>query len=341
MDAPSPAMEDPAPTAATPSATAPPSSNQQSSTPKFSNGLHIRSRITVVCAECKRLKLRCDRRNPCGSCVKRDTVQRCQYTAAAAEKIDVQSLHNRLQIVESQLAQIFAGGLRVPTAITSTSSDNFPFPHNDRIMLAVGSSGSSVTVSLDDVAALWLEHLEFPRSYPVETNTSFIPGSSSPSAPVKLEPLSTELAVHDEPAFTAMVPAFSIYYPTSTSQAAVTPSLVALLPSAPTIRSRIATAVEETMKMRPCFNVKHFRTRTESMFAWAKEEDGRSTVGTSASNANAKADLARSIFFPTMRADSRYPGITTCTHLVFLCFRFGCICFRCSSLQGKRDNQRH
>ncbi|KAH8990735.1 hypothetical protein EDB86DRAFT_2801882, partial [Lactarius hatsudake] len=69
---------------------------------------HIRSRITV----CKRLKLRCDRRNPCGSCVKRDTVQRCQYTAAAAEKIDVQSLHNRLQIVESQLAQIFAGGLR-------------------------------------------------------------------------------------------------------------------------------------------------------------------------------------------------------------------------------------
>jgi len=126
MDAPSPAMEDSAPPPPTPSATAPPSSNQQSSTPKFSNGLsasspirpsfllsltlrvsrHIRSRITVVCAEvrprglylyphfriliiaqCKRLKLRCDRRSPCGSCVKRDTVQRCQYTAAAAEKM--------------------------------------------------------------------------------------------------------------------------------------------------------------------------------------------------------------------------------------------------------------
>src|ERR1700753_2670134 len=26
---------------------------------------HIRSRITVVCAECKRLKLKCDRRTPC------------------------------------------------------------------------------------------------------------------------------------------------------------------------------------------------------------------------------------------------------------------------------------
>ena len=156
-------------------------------------------------------------------------------------------------------------------------------------MLAVGCSGSSVTVSLDDVAALWLEHLELPRSYPIETN------SSSTSAPVKLEPVSAELAIHDEPAFPAMVPSFNIYYPTSTSQAAVTPSLVALLPSAPTIRSRITTAIEEAMKMRPCFNVKHFRTRAENMFAWAKEEDGR---GTAATSANAKVDLARSIFFP-------------------------------------------
>ncbi|KAI0299381.1 hypothetical protein B0F90DRAFT_614096 [Multifurca ochricompacta] len=96
-----------------------------------------------------------------------------------------------------------------------------------------------------------------------------------------------------------MIPSFSIYYPTSTSQATVTPSLVALLPSASTIRSRIATAIEETLKMRPCFNVKHFRARTEGMFTWAKEEDGRGTIGASSSSTNAKADLARSIFFPT------------------------------------------
>ncbi|KAI0031509.1 hypothetical protein K488DRAFT_8679, partial [Vararia minispora EC-137] len=66
----------------------------------------IRSRITV----CKRLKLKCDRRSPCSSCVKRDTVSRCQYSAAAAEKIDVQSLHNRLQLVETQLAQLISSG---------------------------------------------------------------------------------------------------------------------------------------------------------------------------------------------------------------------------------------
>jgi hypothetical protein len=216
-----------------------------------------------------------------------------------AVRSDVQSLHNRLQIVESQVAQIFAGGLRIPTALASASSDNFPFPHNDRTMLAVGVCGSSVTLSLDDVAALWLEHLDLPRSCPGEATMSSTPASSPHSAPVKLEPSTTELAVHDEPAFPAMMPSFSVYYPTSTSQAVVTPSLIALLPSASTVRSRITTAIEETMKMRPCFNVKHFRTRAESMFAWAKEDDGRGPAGPSPNIANAKADLARSIFFPS------------------------------------------
>jgi hypothetical protein len=207
----------------------------------------------------------------------------------------VQSLHNRLQIVESQLAQICAGGIRVQTALASVSSDNFPFPHNDRTILAIGGSGSSVTVSLDDVAALWLEYLDLPWSCLAGVDTMCTPTSSS-STPVKLEPYTSDLAVHDEPAFTAMIPSFNIYFPTSTSQAAVTPPLTALLPSAFATRSRITTALEETMKMHPCFNIKHFRNRAESMFAWAKDEDGRSTAG---AGAHAKADLARSIFFPT------------------------------------------
>ncbi|KIK55546.1 hypothetical protein GYMLUDRAFT_107672, partial [Collybiopsis luxurians FD-317 M1] len=65
----------------------------------------IRSRITV----CKRLKLKCDRRNPCGSCQKRDTVARCIYSPAAAEKVDLHSLNNRLIQVEATLAQLTSG----------------------------------------------------------------------------------------------------------------------------------------------------------------------------------------------------------------------------------------
>ncbi|KAJ7220449.1 hypothetical protein B0H12DRAFT_1031643, partial [Mycena haematopus] len=65
----------------------------------------VRSRITVVCAECKRLKLKCDRRTPCGSCLKRDTVVRCIYSPAAAEKVDLHSLNNRLIQVEQWIQQ--------------------------------------------------------------------------------------------------------------------------------------------------------------------------------------------------------------------------------------------
>ncbi|KIM71773.1 hypothetical protein PILCRDRAFT_57008, partial [Piloderma croceum F 1598] len=65
----------------------------------------IRSRITV----CKRLKLKCDRKTPCGSCEKRDTIARCIYSPAAAEKVDLHSLNNRLSVVEAQLSQIGYG----------------------------------------------------------------------------------------------------------------------------------------------------------------------------------------------------------------------------------------
>lgn len=48
-------------------------------------------RVAVIdCGlQCKRLKLKCDRKMPCGSCVKREATSKCQYSAAAAEKVCV------------------------------------------------------------------------------------------------------------------------------------------------------------------------------------------------------------------------------------------------------------
>ncbi|KAJ7165027.1 hypothetical protein C8R46DRAFT_900457, partial [Mycena filopes] len=71
-------------------------SAQPSATGSSSHPPQVRSRITV----CKRLKLKCDRRTPCGSCDKRGTVVRCIYSPAAAEKVDLHSLNNRLIQVE-------------------------------------------------------------------------------------------------------------------------------------------------------------------------------------------------------------------------------------------------
>ncbi|KAI0046789.1 hypothetical protein FA95DRAFT_1606603 [Auriscalpium vulgare] len=298
MDPPSP-LEDPAfpPDQPDPDPAPPPHTTQSTGGPRFSSGSHIRSRITVVCAECKRLKLKCDRRAPCGSCRKRDTVHRCLYSAAAAEKIDVQSLHNRLQIVESQVAQIYAGGVRtgpVPTAGPLT--DNLPFPHNDRTVLATGMSGSSVTISLDDVAALWIEHIDLPHASPSDPSSSspFAPGPSSPQ--VKLEPSIDVSTAPDEVPFFSTLPPLSIYYPHGSTTAVVSPTLIALLPAAPSLRSRIVTAIDETMRMHPCFNVKNFKYRSDSMFSWAKEEDLRTG---SAAPSNSKSEIAKTIFFPS------------------------------------------
>ncbi|KAH6910712.1 hypothetical protein BKA70DRAFT_1560609 [Coprinopsis sp. MPI-PUGE-AT-0042] len=69
----------------------------------------IRSRITVVCKECKRLKLKCDRKMPCGSCVKRSTVHNCEYSQQATEKVDLQSLNNRIMDLELALLRVSQG----------------------------------------------------------------------------------------------------------------------------------------------------------------------------------------------------------------------------------------
>ncbi|KAI1792435.1 hypothetical protein LXA43DRAFT_341743 [Ganoderma leucocontextum] len=185
-----------------------------SSATKFSNGPHIRSRITVVCAECKRLKLKCDRRTPCSSCLKRDTVQRCVYSQAAAEKVDVQTLHNRIIEIERVLAQLqaaapsasvstalstfkqpaptIAGHSRIHPTSASTSSLLAGFPCNDRALLAQGASGSSVVINLEDVVSLWLSELDDfgldskARTSGPDANAPTRPSSSTTT--VKLEP---------------------------------------------------------------------------------------------------------------------------------------------------------
>ncbi|KAG9094237.1 hypothetical protein FRC06_011018 [Ceratobasidium sp. 370] len=109
----------------------------------------IRSRITVVCAECKRLKLKCDRRAPCSSCVKRETTARCVYSAAAAEKIDVQSLHNRVSALEESWRQ-WTNTQPAPTS---------PPPPPPAIVASGPDDVASALVGIDDVSALWAAHL--------------------------------------------------------------------------------------------------------------------------------------------------------------------------------------
>ncbi|KAH7912844.1 hypothetical protein BJ138DRAFT_1082778 [Hygrophoropsis aurantiaca] len=278
-----------------------------------SGGPQIRSRITVVCAECKRLKLKCDRRNPCGSCTKRDTVARCIYSAAAAEKVDLHSLNNRLIQVESQVAQITAPGARPYPSATAFG----PSSQLDRPILAVGSSGSSLAITLDDISAIWLDELDLNKET-LPTPSSSGASHTSPSQ-IKLEQLPVSLPVSDlsngpELPLPLLLPPLSAYYASPTpsvhEQPSVTLRIVQQLPFAQRKRQRLYDNVEDVLKMRPSFNLKHFKDRTENMFRWASEAEGTNALDSTSGSQNSsrpstsaglstshKAETARAIFF--------------------------------------------
>lgn len=176
--------------------------------PSSSTGPQIRSRITVVCAECKRLKLKCDRRTPCGSCTKRDTVARCIYSPAAAEKVDLHSLNNRLIQVESALA-IMTAGQTIPafqssyhfSHPSSSSSCAQPLPasstggshhhHHHHNAAPYSSENDSLALSAEDLA-IWLEDLDLGVSQ--STASLQVPQSDMQNSGfIKLEPSPTEM----------------------------------------------------------------------------------------------------------------------------------------------------
>ncbi|KAF8804356.1 hypothetical protein BYT27DRAFT_7243763 [Phlegmacium glaucopus] len=178
------------------------SANQPSTT-----GPQIRSRITVVCAECKRLKLKCDRRAPCGSCTKRGTVERCIYSPAAAEKVDLHSLNNRLMQVEATLALVTSGQntpafqSTYPLAQLSNagpSSQNQGSHQHHHHYAAPILHDMSIALSHQDLS-LWLDELDLGISLPSSSSS----GASSShqhnaslagtSGYIKLEPSPFEI----------------------------------------------------------------------------------------------------------------------------------------------------
>lgn len=128
----------------------------------------------------------------------------------------------------------------------------------DRALLAVGASGSSVLVSLDDVAGLWLEHLDLSRDSSVDL---------CPAAFNNLEP-DTVHSLSKTPPDTfgsqnKVIPPLA-FIPQLVSNA-VTPELVALLPST-SQRPALLDVLTSICRMHPSLNFPHFRARVNLMF---------------------------------------------------------------------------
>ncbi|XP_006455554.1 hypothetical protein AGABI2DRAFT_121240 [Agaricus bisporus var. bisporus H97] len=250
----------------------------------------IRSRITVVCAECKRLKLKCDRRSPCSSCTKRDTVARCIYSPAAAEKVDLHSLNNRLMQVEATLAQLTSGtfqssyppaqpqnatGSHTPTLVspaTSQSSHHTSASHQHHhhpaaIMTPERGSSCSLALSLDEIRSAWLDAAGSGRCNrptpgrsvpPTKSDISSSKMECQPRLPRNMNPSFYPHSRHSNPQ--PLLPSISLYYstpspppfgsPPHTPFLSITPAILDLLPTTPTCM-RILARAKTIFDLRP------------------------------------------------------------------------------------------
>lgn len=215
---------------------------------------------------------------------------------------DLHSLNNRVTALESHMAQC------------NSNAASHPHPHHhsggpgqppqDRALIAVGHSGSSLIIPSEDVTGIWLNQLGLDHELlPVLA-------ASDPSAAgsdVKQEP--TSMALPDEsssggqPAVLHLPPP-STYFTSSPSQRqapSVSPELVhVLLPPSPK-RRRLCNNVEDILAINPSFYWKPFKDRMDVFFKWAEQ------TGATASRSPmpSKADAARAILFNNPAASSQ------------------------------------
>lgn len=220
---------------------------------------------SILLPQCKRLKLKCDRRSPCSSCTKRDTVARCIYSPAAAEKVDLHSLNNRLMQVEATLAQLTSGTFQssyppaqpqnvpganpLPPVLASSAANppsrNNSFPTNSHqhhhhpaaVTTHVHESPCPLALSLDELRSAWLDSVESGRS-------SRTPGRSGPPIKLELSPVEVErqtrLRANLNPASyphsrhpnpQPFLPPASLYYPAQSQSSYGSPSYTPPMPS--------------------------------------------------------------------------------------------------------------
>jgi len=133
----------------------------------------------------------------------------------------------------------------------------------DRTLLAIGNSGSSLAVSLDDVSSIWLSHLNL--SHPVK---------------LKLETSEVDAPDGDLPLSATFLP-ISLFLVNSSAlePPSVTTQLVARLPQSADVQQQLLHCVHDVLDLHPSFNFQHFQTRVHSIFSWSLETETYERAG--------------------------------------------------------------
>lgn len=153
-------------------------------------------------------------------------------------------MHNRVLALEAQMS-----------ALTSHRPVHRSYSEHNHTLLAIGSSGSSLAISLDDVTSVWLSNLDI-----------------TPALKLTLETTPVELTMDNLPPAVLFPPISAFHASNSpTEPPSVTAQLMSRLPGSAQTRIHLLAALEDILALHPCFNFPHFKARIAEMFAWASE----------------------------------------------------------------------
>ncbi|TDL20973.1 hypothetical protein BD410DRAFT_790331 [Rickenella mellea] len=245
-----------------------------------------RARVTVVCGECKRLKLKCDRRTPCGACVKRDTTDKCIYASGASEKIDAQFVlnkHTALEqevevlkgILQGQQAQISSLQAQLATQQGLSSSQiSYEFLYQRQ-------TGSSIMMSFDEMYGMWADQgIDFrPKTPPAaatialehEERRDLVSARKRNLSLFEIPPQPIQSRSSSSSSNSSSSRQSAASLANTSPSIGVTTSLVDTLPSEP-LRSQIISSLQTTLLLHPTVNFTEFKLRIDGLFRWAEEQ---------------------------------------------------------------------
>lgn len=167
-----------------------------------------------------------------------------------------------------------------------------------RALLALGGGSSSISVSLDDISSLWLEHLDFAKEG-VEarllTSSVLSPPTDATGELQWLERLTSHLNLFKSSSISPNAASSSSSPGGSGGGIAVTPQLVAQLPAEP-VRTALMELLEVKLRMHPSVPYAYFKRKIEAMFQWAESQSPSSPFPTSSSG-KAEEDRPSLAFF--------------------------------------------
>lgn len=193
---------------------------------------------------------------------------------------DVQSLHNRVLTLESQIAQLATQAYSAQPSPNNLQARSFL---NDRTIVATGASGSSIIISLDDVAGIWLEALDISD---IDDRVVLTP--QQPSLPAG----AANPRVYTNIDFTAFhIPGT---FADPNGGLGVTSALVQMLPQNPMIRDELLKQLEVTLALHPIINFLDFKGHILDLYKYAAAASGKQfTSATSNPISSGKSAAAR------------------------------------------------